>query len=86
MTNYLPWLSFGLSTYLLIGMVLTHYTPLGKKYFAKTRTRLIFLWIFPIIGIALYFMVMSFNILVIDMILFGANNPDNGLEKLLDNL
>ncbi|MBI2065215.1 MAG: hypothetical protein HYT62_04140 [Candidatus Yanofskybacteria bacterium] len=87
MTNWLPWLLFGLATYLLIGMMLTHYAPLGKRYFARTRTRLIFLWIFPVAGIVLYVIVMLFCVLVVDLILFnGGNTPDGGLEKLFDNM
>ena len=82
MPSFLSWLLFGLATYLLAGMVLTHYTPLGKKYFANTRTRLIFLWIFPLIGLVLFAITIVFSILIVDVLMFGDNNLDGGLEKL----
>lgn len=81
MVHMLPWLLLGLTTYLLAGMVITHYTPLGKKYFTATPTRLIFLWIFPVIGIAVFVISITF-FFVVDTLLFGDNDGNPGLFKL----
>ena len=85
MANWLPWLLCGLATYLLVGMVLTHYSPLGKKYFANTRTRLIFLWIFPAVGIVLFIITSLFSLVLVDLFVFNDDNPDGGLAELFKN-
>lgn len=86
MLHLLPWILTGLTSYLLMGMIVTHYTSLGKKYFVATPIRLIFFWAFPVIGIVLYVITMIFSILVVDIALFGDKNINRGLEKLLDEL
>lgn len=76
-------LLFGISSYLLVGVILTYHTSLGRKYFAATQTRLLFLWILPAITIIFYCVVL-FSIVLVDEILFGAKDENPGLEKLLN--
>lgn len=81
MTTLLPWVLFGLSSYLLVGIILSYHTPLGKKYYSTRQISLTFLWIFPVVGVILYGILFFYSFVVVDVFLFDDNN---GLQKLLN--
>jgi len=75
-----------LLTYLFIGMVITHNTPLGKKYYPASPVRLILLWIFPVLGFFVFIINTLFSILFVDIILFGDNPGNPGFDRMLKSL
>ena len=70
-------------TYLLIGMIVSYHTPLGKKYYPQSQDLLVFFWILPIM-IAVIWGIIFFASLLIDCILM-MDRPNNiGLSKLFN--
>ena len=67
-----------------MGMFLSYHTPLGKKCYPASQIRLIFFWVFPVIGMVIFFFSCIFCVLIVDMTLFCAKDSDPGLAELLD--
>lgn len=77
-------LLFGVTLYLLVGMVLAHHTSLGSKYYPTSPVRLTFFWIVPIVGVVFWFFGVFVAEFLGDGILFGDKNGDPGISKLLE--
>jgi tryptophan-rich sensory protein len=75
-------LLLGLASYLLIGMILTHHAPLGRKYYRNTPIRLTFFWIIPIAWTAIFVMGL-FIVQMADEVLFDCL-PGEGLGSIFE--
>lgn len=74
----------GLALYLVLGMVLAHHTKLGSKYYPNSTIRLYFFWIFPVMGVIVWFMGILIAFIV-DVCLFGNKDGDLGIAEIYVN-
>lgn len=72
----------GIALYLLVGMVLTHHTKLGHKYYHHAPIRLTFFYIIPIMGIVIY-LVGLIIIQMVDELLFGCILEKEGISSIV---
>ncbi len=73
-----------LTAYLLMGMVLAHYTKLGSKYYPNSLVRLTFFWIVLVVGLFIWFVGMLIICIISDAWLFGDKTEDPGLTFFVD--